>query len=106
MTGTWAHICYKCGPKGFTSDQKTRARVLSRWGCGDKLNVISKDKPDCSVQVTAIDHGPAKSYRNLIDLHPEAAQKLWNCAKGKKGKVACGNFKMSVSVSASENTCP
>ena len=106
MTGTWAHICYKCGPKGVYQKTKDEGTGVKCVGCGDKLKVTSSDKPDCSIEVTAIDHGPAKDTGNLIDLHPEAAQKLWSCVKGATKKVACGNFKLPVSVSHTENTCP
>jgi hypothetical protein len=107
MTGAWANICYRCGPKGVFHRNKDEGTGVVRVGCGDTLTVISQDNPDCSIEIKAIDHGPRGSTGNLVDLHPAAAEKLWKCAgKKAKGKFRCDNFKMPVSVSATENTCP
>jgi hypothetical protein len=107
MTAAWANICYRCGPKGVFHGEKDEGTGVVRVVCGDTLTVTSQDNPDCSIEVKAIDHGPRGNTGNLVDLHPAAAEKLWKCGDKKaKGKFSCDNFKMPVSVSATENTCP
>ena len=58
--------------------------------CGQKVKV---KKGKCSIEIRIIDNGPLASTKNLIDLHPMAAEALWLCLHPNHTKpFTCGSF--------------
>jgi hypothetical protein len=76
----YSEVCDPCGKVARSKCTVSAVHIerpdLPLVSCGQTVTVKAGQ---CSLSIQIIDAGPAKWTGNLLDLHPEAARKLWNC---------------------------